>query len=333
MKWTLKLDGFLLAMFAAVAAAIAAPRVGAEGGLLPMGTITSVGIALVFFLHGVNLAPAALKAGAANWRLQLCIQGFTFLFFPLLGLAIYHVSAGLLPAEMRLGVFFLCALCSTISSSVALVAIAGGSVGAAVFGATISGLVGMVVTPLLLLTVGIAAKGHPSVLNAIGNVAVQLLLPFVAGQLTRPLLGTVVAKYKPLVTRADRTVIVLIVYASFCESTAAGLWSRYDAGTLLLIVPVVAVLLSAGLWAATFTSRALGFSRADEIALVFCGSTKSLANGAPIAKVIFGASPALGMILLPLMMYHQLQLIVCSSLAKRYAGRTRNVVAFDAEMR
>ena len=317
----MKLDGFLLAIAFAVVAALVAPGIGANGGYLPMGAITSLGIALVFFLHGSNLAPSALRAGATNWKLNLCVHGTTFVLFPLMGLALYYATAGFLPDELRVGLFFLCAVSSTISTSIALVGIAGGNLGAAVFSATLSGLAGMVLTPLLMLGIGIVAKDTSALVEAFGDVALQLLLPFAAGQLMRPFIGGWVGKQKALVSKLDRSVIVLIVYASFCDSTQAGLWSRIAPGTLAAVVVLVAGLFGAGLLATMSMSRILRFSREDEITTVFCGSKKSLANGAPIAKIIFGSSPALGAILLPLMIYHQLQLIVCASMARRYAER------------
>ena len=314
-------DGFLVAMIAAVALALAAPGLGSKGSIIPFGAITQVGIAVIFFLHGANLSPSALRAGAANWRLHVFIHATTFVLFPALGFLIYRLSGTALPSDMRLGVFYLAALCSTISSSVAMVAIARGNLAAAVFDATLSGLIGMVLTPILMSLVVPHGAGHLPVLQSIGDVALKLLAPFAAGHLLRPLLVPRLADRKGWITKLDRAVIVLIVYTAFCESTAAGVWSRYGVGAVATVAVLVAALLACALVATTLVSRKLGFSREDEITAVFCGSKKSLANGAPIANVLFAGSPSLGAILLPLMIYHQLQLIVCSLLARRYAER------------
>jgi sodium/bile acid cotransporter 7 len=322
----MKLDGFLIAMLAAVSLAFLAPGLGAAHGPLHMALVTDVGIALVFFLHGANLAPSALKAGAANWRLHLFVHASTFVLFPLLGFAVFAGGRGLLGPDVRLGVFYLCALSSTISSSVAMTSLGKGNVPGAVFDATLSGLLGMGLTPILVGWVT-ATSGHPlPVLPAVWDVVIKLLAPFAAGQALRPVVGAWVHRHKPWVTKADRGVIVLIVYAAFSESTAAGLWSHYSPLVILQVLVLVAVLLAIVLTGTTLGARALGFSREDEVAAVFCGSKKSLANGAPIAKILFGASPSLGMIMLPLMLYHQLQLIVCSVLARRYAARAEAAV-------
>lgn len=326
----MKIDGFVLAMLGAVALALAMPWLGIQDGPLHLGLVTTLGIALVFFLHGAALSPAAMRAGAASWRLHLVVHGSTFVLFPAIGAALFFGLQGVLAPEIRLGIFYLCALSSTISSSVAMTAIGRGNVPAAIFDATISGLLGMVLTPLLVSLVAKTATGHLPLLPAIWDVMKTLLLPFAAGQLLRAWIGAFVTRNKSWTSKADRFVILLIVYSAFCESTAAGLWSRYAPSTLFVIALIVLLLLASVIAVTTLVSRLLGFSRADEVTAVFCGSKKSLANGAPIARVLFGQDPALGMIVLPLMMYHQAQLIVCSVLARRYAERAeREVVVVE----
>ena len=317
----MKLDPFLIGMLAAVGLAFAAPALGADHGPLHMGLVTDLGVGLVFFLHGAALSPSALKSGAANWRLHVFVHASTYVLFPLLGLAVFFGGGGLLAPEIRLGFFYLCALSSTISSSVAMTSLAKGNVPGAVFDATLSGLLGMVLTPLLLGLVSVAGAGRLPLLPALAGIGLKLLAPFAAGQALRVLIAPWLARHKSLVNRADRGVILLIVYGAFCNSAAGGLWARYGYAVVVEILLLVAALLATVLTATTLASRALGFSRADEVAAVFCGSKKSLANGAPMAKVLFGASPTLGMIVLPLMLYHQLQLIVCGVLARRYAAR------------
>lgn len=318
----MKLDGFLVAMLAVVGFAFAWPELGATGGPLPLSLITSVGISVVFFLHGAGLSRAALTTGATNWRLHLFIQSSTFVLFPVLGIVLLFTTASILPSEARIGIFFLCALCSTISSSIALVAMARGNVSAAVFNASLSGIIGMVATPLLMApVVDVHLAGQQPVLNSIVEIAVKLLLPFGLGHMLRPLLADHLAKRKKWVGRLDRGVILAIVYASFCQSTADGLWSRYDPTTIALIAGLVTLLLLFVLTLTRSLARLFGFNREDEITAVFCGSKKSLANGAPIAQTLFGGNPAMGMIVLPLMIYHQLQIVVCTLIAQRYARR------------
>lgn len=317
----MKIDGFLVALASAIVLALIAPQLGGPHGPLPLSLIAQIGISLVFFLHGANLSPQALASGAANWRLHLFVQSTTFVLFPLLGALVYATTSGLLPAEVRLGFFFLCALSSTISSSIATVAIARGDIPAAIFNATLSGLIGMAVTPALVGLVRHGSAGELSLLGAISEIAWKLLAPFVAGQLLRRWLASFVARHKPWVSRLDRGVIVLIVYTAFCNSTLAGVWSLYGWQKLAAVAIIAAALLALSLATTTLLARRLGFSTTAEITAVICGSQKSLANGAPIAQVLFAGSASLGAILLPLMIFHPLQLIVCSMLAKRYAER------------
>lgn len=317
----MKIDGFLCAMAGAVGLALLAPSVGASGSPVPFDVITTIGIAVVFFLHGANLSRDALHAGAANWRLHLLVQASTFVLFPIIGALVFVASRDLLPTDMRLGFFFLCAICSTISSSVAMVAIARGNLAAAVFDASLSGLLGMVLTPALVTLVQPGGTGHLPMLQSVMAIALKLLAPFAVGHLLRPWLTSFITRWKPWISKLDRGVIVLIVYTAFCQSTADGVWSRFTLAMLLEVLALVTALLAAVMALTCYASRRLGFTVEDEITAIFCGSKKSLANGAPIAKILFGASPALGAILLPLMIYHQLQLVVCSYVAKRYAAR------------
>ena len=286
-----------------------------------MGTVTDFGVALVFFLHGAAVSPKAMRLAVANWRLHILVQASTYILFPVIGLAAWFALADVLAPELRIGLFFLCAISSTISSSVAFTAMARGNVPVAIFNATLSGLLGMVLTPVLMGLVLEAGAAAIPVLSQIGGILAKLLLPFLFGQLLRAPLAGYLARYKSVIGKADRVVIVLIVYAAFCDAAGAGMWTRENLASIMIIVLLCSVLLALVLTLTTWASRLLSFPVEDEIAAVFCGSKKSLANGAPIAKVLFGASPALSMILVPLLIYHQIQLVVCGVIARRYAMR------------
>lgn len=313
------IDGFLAAMLSAVALALLAPEVGRSDGPLHLGPVTGLGIALVFLLHGANLAPERLIAGMRNWRLHLFVQACTFVLFPVIGVILVSVLDGRIAPALLTGVFFLCVLPSTISSSVAFTAMAGGNTGAAVFNATLSNFIGILVTPLLISQWLHAADGGLPVGQAILGVALQLLLPFVLGQFLRPHLHAWLSHHKTAVSRADRGVIVLIVYSSFCDSAAAGLWSGQGWVTVLQALGLCMVILAGVLSLTRLAARRLGFPPADEVVAVFCGSKKSVASGIPMARLLFGTRPELGLIVLPAMLYHQLQLLVCANLARRYA--------------
>ena len=316
-----KPDYFLLAMLVAVVLAALWPQLGTGDGPLHLGVVTQLGIALVFFLHGANLSRASLRSGLQNWRLHVFVQASTYGLFPAIGFAVVWLGRGLMPFDLLLGFFYLCALCSTISSSVALTAMAKGNVPASIFNATLSGLLGMFLTPILVGLV-VATSGERIPLGAaILDIVLTLLLPFALGHVLRPLLLNFLMRYKSLIGTLDKAVIVLIVYAAFCESTAAGVWSRYGIELIALVVAMSSVLLLAVIAFTTWLARRLGCSVEDDITAVFCGSKKSLANGVPIANVLFPGHPALGVIVLPLMIYHQLQLLLCTWLARRYAAR------------
>jgi sodium/bile acid cotransporter 7 len=312
-------DWFLRSMVLALLIASLFPDIGRSGGLLHLEAFIDVGIALVFFLHGIGIPTEQLRAGLANWRLHVVVQAFTFGVFPLLFLALRPALAAWLPPMLVLGFFYLCALPSTITSSVALTGAARGNVPAAIFNATASSLIGIVLTPFLVSFMASTSGAQLSYRDAVVDIASLLLLPFVIGQLLHPWLGPRLAPWKQYTSLFDRGVVVLLVFASFSDSVAAGLWSQHGPSLLLLTLGGVALLLAVVLVLTTATARLLGFSREDEVVAVFCGSKKTLAAGVPMAKVLFGAHPGLGLIVLPIMFYHQLQLVACAALAQRYA--------------
>lgn len=312
-------DRFVILMLAAVSLAFMFPQLGRSDGVLRLGQVTQLGIAMIFLLHGANLAPENLVAGIRNWKLHLLIQGTTFLVFPIAGLGLYIGLHGLLPDSLRLGFFFLAALPSTISSAVAMTALAQGNVPVAVFNATLSGLLGLILTPAMVSVVTASGMAQFSLIEAMADIAMTLLLPFALGQLVRPLIKGFLTRHKRFVSVFDRSIILLIVFSSFATSTANGIWSRFSGMEFGLTLAVVLCLLCMAFGFTMFAARRMGLDQADEAAIVFCGSTKSLANGAPIAQILFAGSPVLGVMLLPLLLYHQLQLMGCAILAQRYA--------------
>ncbi len=303
------------------------PELGASDGPLHLGLVTKLGISLVFFLHGANLAPESLAAGVKNWKVHALVQATTFALFPILGGILFVALDGVMSDSLRLGFFFLAALPSTISSSVAMTAIAKGNVPVAVFNATLSGLLGLVLTPTMVSLVTATGVMQFSLLDAMGNIALMLLAPFAIGQLVRPLIKQSVIKHKSILSLLDRGVILLIVFTSFATSTAGGIWTRFSVGEIVATVALVLVLLAIAFAMTVWLSRRLKLPLEDEAAVVFCGSTKSLANGAPIAQILFAGSPLLGVILLPLMLYHQLQLVGCAILAQRYSKQIDTMAA------
>lgn len=315
----LKPDPFLLALIATVLLASFLP---CRGQAVPVfHGLTIAVIALMFFMQGARLSRAAILAGLGHWRLHLAILGCTFVLFPLLGLGLHALLPGLLTPSLWLGVLFVCVLPSTVQSSIAFTSIAHGNIPAAVCSATASNLFGIAITPLLTALV-LAGAAHGGGVSAGGVLAIvlQLLLPFVAGQLLQPLLGGWALRRRRLLSLTDRGSVLIVVYTAFSEAVVQGLWHQVPASQLALVLAVDAVLLAAVLLATRLGARAAGFATADEIAIVFCGSKKTLASGVPIAGVLFPAA-IVGQIVLPLMIFHQLQLFVCAVLARRYARR------------
>jgi sodium/bile acid cotransporter 7 len=315
----LRIDPFTLALLCTVTLASLLPVSGTAAGV--MDDFTDIAIAALFFLHGARLSRDAVKAGALHWRLHLVILACTFVLYPLLGLLAKPLSHALLTPDLFIGVLFLCALPSTVQSSIAFTSMARGNVPAAVCAASLSSLLGVFITPLLM-TLLVGAQGgmaHPA--EAIGKILLQLLVPFLAGHFLRPWISRWVERHRAILRYTDQATILLVVYTAFSAAVNEGLWHKTPLPALLSVLAVAAVLLGVAMVLITFISRRLGFSRFDEVPIVFCGSKKSLATGVPMAKVMF-ASGSLGAIVLPVMLYHQLQLIVCAFVAARYARTT-----------
>ena len=311
-------DTFTLALLGTVLLATLLPLAGsaAQG----LDRFTDWAIAVLFLLHGARLPREAIVAGLLHWRLHLLILACTFLLFPLLGLALKPLDGGLLTPELYLGVLFLCALPSTVQSSIAFTSMAGGNVPAAVCAAALSSLLGVFLTPLLMGVLAGAQGGMADPLHAVGAIMLQLLAPFIIGHLLRPWLAGWVERQRALLRYTDQGTVLLVVYGAFGASVNEGLWRTTSIGALLAVALISVVLLAIARPGITWLARRLGFSREDEIPIVFCGSKKSLASGVPIAKVLFTGG-SLGAIVLPIMVYHQLQLIVCAMVARRYARK------------
>jgi sodium/bile acid cotransporter 7 len=240
------------------------------------------------------------------------------LLFPLIGLALNAAIGTRMAPEVALGLFFLCALPSTVSSSVAMTAMARGNVAGAVFNATLSSLIGILLTPLWVAWVMKTTGAAPDIGPVILDLLKWLVLPLVIGQVLRPWFGAWAQRHKSKISLVDRFTILMLVYTSFCDSFKQGVWSGHGVGQLLFISFVCTALFALVMVLTAVSSRWLGFTRADRIVAIFCGSKKTLASGVPMAKLIFGAHPGIGLILLPIMIYHPLQLIVCGILAQRW---------------
>jgi sodium/bile acid cotransporter 7 len=310
-----KLDGFVLGIIAAAVLASMFPASGTSEDVLTW--VTKISVALLFLLYGARLSPKEALDGVRHWRLHSVVLAATYILFPLIGLALRILVPTVLTDDLYTGVLYLCLVPSTIQSSIAFTSIAKGNVAGAVVSASLSNILGVFVTPLLVIllmnTSGQAAVGA----SAVGDILLQLLLPFVVGQLLRPLVSGWLSRHSAPTKIVDRGSILLIVYSAFSASMNEHVLSSESVWHIVAVVVVCGVLLAIILGLTALIGRALKFDRADRIVVLFCGSKKSLASGLPMASVLFAGQPV-GLIVLPLLIFHQIQLIVCAVLAGRY---------------
>lgn len=312
-----KPDPLIVLIILAVIIAIIAPARGNFADIF--GQLTNVAIALLFFLYGARLSTQEALNGLKHWRLHLTILAFTFVVYPLIGIALRPLTA-VISNDMYLGILFLTLVPSTVQSSVAFTSIAKGNVAGAIVSASASNLVGVIITPLLVMFLMGTGGGVHIDTSVFGEIALLLLAPFVLGQLTRRWVGKVAQSKATKVV--DRGSIAMVVYSAFSKGVVDGIWSSISLWDLAFLVVFAAAFVAFMLWLTRKASQKMGFNRADTIAIEFCGSKKSLATGLPMASVIFASGGAsLGLLILPLMIYHQVQLMMCSWLAARYAQR------------
>ncbi|KAA0109871.1 bile acid:sodium symporter family protein [Mycolicibacterium sp. P1-5] len=315
-------DTFLLLLVAVVALATLLPAQGAAAQVLSLAT--KIVIALLFLLYGARLSPQQAGHGVRQWKLHLLVLATTFVAFPLLGLAARVLVPSILTDDLYTGLLFLCLVPSTVQSSIAFTSIARGHVSAAIVSASVSNIVGVVLTPLLVLVL-MPLAGAPRVDgSAVLDIVLQLLAPFAVGQLLRPWLAPVVTRHAVLSKAVDRGSILLIVYAAFSVGMAEHIWSSVQPWRVVAVAVVSTLLLAVVLALTRLTGRLARLDRGDAIVLLFCGSKKSLASGLPMALVLFPAG-SVGLIVLPLMLFHQIQLFVCAVIANRMGSRAEQV--------
>ncbi|WP_022963480.1 bile acid:sodium symporter family protein [Halopseudomonas pelagia] len=316
-------DNFTLSLIAIVILASFLPAQGQTA--VAFGWITNLAIGLLFFLHGAKLSSTAIVSGMTHWRLHLLVFTCTFIMFPLLGLALKPILSPLVGTELYLGILFLCALPATVQSAIAFTSLARGNIPAAICSAATSSLLGIFLTPLLVMLLMGAQVQESSTMDAISKIVVQLLLPFIAGQIARHWIGEWVARNKSWLKYVDQGSILLVVYSAFSNAVVGGIWQQVPLPQLAGLVVACCLLLALALVITDFAGRRLGFNTEDRITILFAGSKKSLATGVPMAQVLFTGG-TIGMLILPLMLFHQIQLMVCAVLAQRYADRTDDTV-------
>ncbi|MFE4383995.1 bile acid:sodium symporter family protein [Streptomyces cyaneofuscatus] len=308
----LPVDAYILALVGTVVLAALLPARSTAADVA--GGASTGAVALLFFLYGARLSTAEALDGLKHWRLHLTVLACTFLVFPLLGLASKGLVPFVLTPELQAGFLFLCLVPSTIQSSIAFTSIARGNVPAAICAGSFSSLTGIFLTPLLAaLLLGSAGGGFSA--DSLLKIVLQLLVPFLAGQLLRRWVGGFLTRHRKVLGLVDRGSILLVVYTAFSEGMVAGIWSQVTPARLGALLAAEGVMLAVMLALTWYGARRLGFGREDRIAIQFAGSKKSLAAGLPMASVLFGAHASFAV--LPLMLFHQMQLMVCAVIAKR----------------
>ncbi|PZX51917.1 bile acid:sodium symporter family protein [Algoriphagus chordae] len=314
------INGFLLGLFAAILLAWLFPFAGSNQSPVPWKPIINVGIGMVFFLYGVKLDPVQLKSGLKNWKLHILIQLTTFVLFPLLVLAVMPFMSWI-DKDFQLGITYLSVLPSTVSASVVMVSIAHGNIPGAIFNASISSLLGVVITPAWMGVLANSADIQMDFLPTLGELSLKVLLPVILGVLAHRWLFPKIEKHLAALKYVDQTVIMIIVFTSFAQSFYQDVFAHYKP-TVLLEVGATMLGLFFLVWAVIeILCRMLGFSWEDRVTALFCGSKKSLVQGVVIGKVIFPDPATLGLVLLPVMLYHIQQLIVGSVIASRFANK------------
>ena len=311
-------DPFIPAVLAVVLAATLWPATGDAAGVV--NKLATAAVMLLFFLHGVKLARDRLIASVTHWRLHLLILGSTYVLLPLLGLGLNKLFPSLLPVHLWAGVLFLCALPSTVQMSIAFTSMARGNVAASVASAALSNLLGVVATPLIA-GILLQAQGDAAVpLSGVWKIFLQLLLPFVVGHMLHSRLAGWAIRNKALIGWSDRLTILLAIYSAFSAAVIGGIWSELPIPALLVLVGICAVILVIVMLLTFNAARLAGFSPSDQRTVLYCGSFKSLVSGVPMARVLF-PSAEIGAIILPIMIYHQMQLMVSAALAPRQARK------------
>jgi sodium/bile acid cotransporter 7 len=322
-------DNFMLGLLLMILLAYLYPGFGTAHGPLPLEEVTTYGVSLIFFFYGLRLSPQKLRVGLSNWRLHLVIQLTTFVLFPLLVLMAYSLFADTENRLLWLGIFYVAILPSTVSSSVVMVSIANGNIPAAIFNASISSLIGVFITPLWLSLFLSTGNGDYTLWPVIGKLTLQVILPVVAGLLLHARFGRFAETHKQKLKVFDQSIILLIVYTSFCESFARQLFKGITMPDLVLLAAAMIglfFLIYALVW---LICKLLGFNRPDSITALFCGSKKSLVQGTVMSKVLFRDANTAGIILLPIMLYHALQLIAASIIAQSMARQTEKMLSTD----
>ncbi|WP_066628176.1 bile acid:sodium symporter family protein [Labilibacter marinus] len=320
-----KIDGFIVGLLAMIALAYWVPGIGDKDSLIPLETISGIGISLIFFFYGLKLSPKEMKKGLSNYRLHLLVQATTFLIFPLIVICFKPLVKTAETEILWLALFFMAALPSTVSSSVVMVSIAKGNIPGAIFNASISGLLGIIITPLWMGLFMSTSTGDFNLMDSVVSLIVKILVPVILGLSLNKYIGNTARKYGKYLTLFDKSIILIIVYNSFSKSFLANIFDGIKIYYLLIAIILIVAIFILVYAIVLIICFKLKFSKEDQITALFCGSKKSLVHGSVMADVLFKGMASQGIFILPIMIYHSLQLITISFIAQRYGRRAKNV--------
>lgn len=317
-------EPFILTLAFMILLAYFIPNIGMTPAYEPfkLKSFTDIGIAFIFFFYGLKLNSEKIRLGLKNWHLHISIQGITFVLFPLLVLAFMPLANTAVYHHIWLGLFFLATLPSTVSSSVVMVSIAKGNLTGAIFNASLSGLLGVVITPLWM-SFFVHQIGHIDYGDVILQLITQIVLPVNLGILLQRFWGAFAERHKARLALFDKTIILLIVYQSFSHSFTSGIFRNIGAELITYLFVSVLILFFVMLYLSGKIAAWMRFNREDRITLVFCGTKKSLIHGTVMANVLFVGVENSGVFLLPIMIYHAFQLFYISIVAERMAVEFR----------
>lgn len=315
------LNGFFFCLIGVIFLAYYFPTIGLHESPWHLPQIAEYGVSIIFFFYGLKLSPQKLKSGLTNWRLHILIQTATFGLFPLLILSLQNLLGVDKTSLFWIGIFYLAVLPSTVSSSVVMVAIAKGNLPAAIFNASISSIIGIFITPLWMSGLLEQQDANFDLFPVILRLCFEVLLPVIVGYVLHSQLGKWAERYNHVLRLFDQTIILLIVYTSFCESFAGGMFEGQSMRDLSILGAEMLAFFFLVFGLLYLLSSWLGFSYEDRVTVLFCGSKKSLVQGAVMGKVLFPNPVALGVVLLPLMMYHALQLLAGSIIAQQWGSK------------
>lgn len=317
----LKIDRFVIAILVSIAIAYFFPQLGAKNSPIPIDKVGSIGISLIFFFYGLSLSTQAIRDGLVNWKLHIVVQSSTFIIFPLIILAFYPFFKGTSNEILWLAFLFMAALPSTVSSSVVMVSMAKGNLPAAIFNASISGIIGIIITPLWMMPFVTPFLETTDVVFDFTTIYLQLIteivIPLTLGLLLRKYLGVWASKHKKQLDLFDKFIILLIIYKSFVQSFEDKIFSSVSLSQMLIMVGLIVILFYLIYHLTGWMGRLLKFNHADRITNQFCGTKKSLVHGTVFSEALFGGTSLIGILLLPLMFYHAIQILIISIYATR----------------